>query len=271
MNYLEEKRLKVLEEIKPICDIFGLNDYDYLIDIDKGEETLRINDTYIGCTSDNILAIKNELIGYIFINIYCKSINLGPFEPHIKKQIKRNWIDTTPPLNEDKVKRRVTDLTSEEVEILKLYKERKLKRQEATKRLGCSVNQFKYITRVNGFLSGETIKAKRKYVEMFLPRYLKCEMTAEEVAKLSGVSKKTVYAIVKEKGLKKQRDERPMYEYTITSPYGVEKKVSSVKKVCEELNVTKPTLSAYFDGKETIINELEIKVTKRKLVKNKYK
>lgn len=28
-EYLEWKRTEVLEEIKPICDAFGINDYDY--------------------------------------------------------------------------------------------------------------------------------------------------------------------------------------------------------------------------------------------------
>lgn len=30
-EYLQKKRLQVLEEIKPICDAFNIKDYDYIV------------------------------------------------------------------------------------------------------------------------------------------------------------------------------------------------------------------------------------------------
>ena len=61
--YLKKKRLRILEEIKPHLKFS--NDYDYLIDIDKGEETLRIGNYFIDCTGDNVLTIKKKIVyGY---------------------------------------------------------------------------------------------------------------------------------------------------------------------------------------------------------------
>ena len=42
LKYLQEKRIEVLKEIKPICSAFGIEDYDYIVS-DKGQtEILRI-------------------------------------------------------------------------------------------------------------------------------------------------------------------------------------------------------------------------------------
>lgn len=96
MTKLEErlikKRLDVLAEIKPICEVFGIGDYDYLI-IDGFSERLRIYDTQIGCTSNSISAVVDELIGYIFITKWCSNRSLGAFSKQAQNAIKRHWIE----------------------------------------------------------------------------------------------------------------------------------------------------------------------------------
>ena len=90
MEYLKEKRLEVLKEIKPICEAFNITDYDYLIE--KGIERLRLYETYIGCSSNSVSAVVDELIGYIFIKRWYRSRTLGAFDTQVKNVIKRYWI-----------------------------------------------------------------------------------------------------------------------------------------------------------------------------------
>ena len=92
MKYLEEKRLQVLEEIKPICNAFAITDYDYEIDDDMYSEVLRLNNTKMNCSMNSISAIIDEVIGYLFINYYCKNRSLGAFETQVKNRITSTWI-----------------------------------------------------------------------------------------------------------------------------------------------------------------------------------
>ena len=92
-KYLEKKRLEVLAEIKPICDVFKITDYDYEIDTERGTEKLKIYDTYIGCASNSISAIVDELIGYIFIRRWCRNRSLGAFSTQCKNRIREYWIN----------------------------------------------------------------------------------------------------------------------------------------------------------------------------------
>lgn len=90
-EYLEQKRLEVLKAIKPICDVFGIKDYDYEVS-DKGQsEALRLDQTRIGCSCNSIFAVEQELIGYIFVKMW-KDRSLGAFENQTKSVIKRYWI-----------------------------------------------------------------------------------------------------------------------------------------------------------------------------------
>lgn len=91
-SYLAQKRVEVLEHIKPICDGFGINDYDYEVDLEKGHEYLRVNNTKIGCSCNSLLSVRDELIGYIFINTWCRDRHLGAFSTQTKNVIKRYWI-----------------------------------------------------------------------------------------------------------------------------------------------------------------------------------
>lgn len=92
MDYLEKKRVEVLAAIKPICQAFNITDYDYEISNEGQREILRLGDVKIGCSCNSIFAIKNELIGYIFIKRWCKYNNLGAFATQTKNAIKRYWI-----------------------------------------------------------------------------------------------------------------------------------------------------------------------------------
>ncbi len=92
MKYLEEKRLKVLEKIKPICEAFAITDYDYEINDDMYTEILRLNNTRINCSSNSISAVIDEVIGYLFINYYYKNRSLGVFETQVKNRITDTWM-----------------------------------------------------------------------------------------------------------------------------------------------------------------------------------
>lgn len=89
-EYLEEKRIEVLEKIKPICEAFKITDYDY--HVEKGIERLRINETYIGCSCNSIDAVIDELIAYIFVKRFCRNRSLGAFEKQTLNVIKRYWL-----------------------------------------------------------------------------------------------------------------------------------------------------------------------------------
>lgn len=86
-EYLKKKRIEVLEEIKPICDAFNI-EYDYIINEKK--ERLILNGQAIGCSMNSIQAIKEEVIGYIFVNYYDRWWH---FKPQTKKFIKQYWIN----------------------------------------------------------------------------------------------------------------------------------------------------------------------------------
>lgn len=91
LKYLQEKRTEVLKEIKPICEAFGIDDYDYIVS-DKGQtETLRIGTTKIGCSCNSIYAVVQELVGYLFI-CYFRERALGHFKTQVFNEIKRYWL-----------------------------------------------------------------------------------------------------------------------------------------------------------------------------------
>ena len=93
MSELESKRKEVLEAIKPICDVFGIKDYDYIVKKTGQRETLRLNDTLIGCSCNSISAVVDELIGYIFIKRFCRNRSLGAFSTQTKNKIREHWIE----------------------------------------------------------------------------------------------------------------------------------------------------------------------------------
>lgn len=86
--YRDSKRKTVLETIKPICDAFGISDYDYILN-DKYER-LVIEGTQIGCACNSIGATVRELITYLFV-VYA-SDKLHAFKTQTLNQLKQYWI-----------------------------------------------------------------------------------------------------------------------------------------------------------------------------------
>lgn len=88
IKYLKEKRLEILEYIKPICEVFNI-EYDYVIG-KHGDfsETLILNGQEIGCSMNSMFAVKEEVIGYIFVNHYNR---WWYHKPHTLKAIKSYW------------------------------------------------------------------------------------------------------------------------------------------------------------------------------------
>lgn len=83
------KRERVLEVIKPICDVFEITDYDYILTEEK--ERLVVEGQEIGCRCNSIGAIINELVNYIWCHTFAENRCLGAFEKQTMKQIKRFW------------------------------------------------------------------------------------------------------------------------------------------------------------------------------------
>lgn len=97
-EYNKQKRQKVLDTIKPLCDLFRIKKYDYKI-IERSEdgfcteECLYLDSQKIGCCGKSVEAVFDEAFGYVIINRYCKRRSLGAFEAQTKNFIKRYWID----------------------------------------------------------------------------------------------------------------------------------------------------------------------------------
>ena len=87
-----DKREEVLQAIKPICDAFGIEDYDYVVVPEHHIERLVIDGTHIGCSCNSVSATIDEIIGYIFIKRYCRNSSLGAFETQVKNVVKRYWM-----------------------------------------------------------------------------------------------------------------------------------------------------------------------------------
>ena len=88
-----DKRQQVLEAIKPICEVFKIEEYDYWIDEERGIERLVVQGTEIGCSCNSISAVIDELIGYIFVKRWTRNRSLGAFQTQTLNVIKRYWID----------------------------------------------------------------------------------------------------------------------------------------------------------------------------------
>lgn len=90
-EYMKNKREKVIEVIKPICEAFGIHEYDYEVVRGYPSESLVVEGQRIGCASNSVGAVVMELIGYIFVNTYAKNRSLGEFEKQTLNVLKRYW------------------------------------------------------------------------------------------------------------------------------------------------------------------------------------
>ena len=93
MKRLKDKRVEVLKAIKPICEAFNIKDYDYVIQETGQIETLVLNGQRIGCSCNSIEAVINEVIGYIFVKIYCRNNYIGAFRTQTLNVIKQYWLN----------------------------------------------------------------------------------------------------------------------------------------------------------------------------------
>lgn len=87
--YYENKRQTILETIEPICEAFGIKEYDYIAK--KGSERLIVEGQAIGCTSNSIGAVVRELIIYIFITSEAIE-RVSHFQSAVINDLKRHWL-----------------------------------------------------------------------------------------------------------------------------------------------------------------------------------
>lgn len=84
------KREAILETIKPICEAFGVENYDYVVDRSKGIERLVIEGQAIGCMCNSIGAVVNELITYLFVEYTVDKYHY--ISDKVIKNLTRYWI-----------------------------------------------------------------------------------------------------------------------------------------------------------------------------------
>ena len=80
----------VKKAIKSLCKTFGIK-YGYYISI-EGLELLYLNGQQIKCTGDTIEQIRDKVIGYIFVEMYCKNNSIGAFQKQTLNVIKKDWV-----------------------------------------------------------------------------------------------------------------------------------------------------------------------------------
>ena len=84
------KRERIIKrEIRPLCKIFGIK-YDYIYFPDN--ESLYLNEQRIKCTGSTVEEIRDKVIGYIFVEFYCKNNSIGAFQKQTLNVIKKDWV-----------------------------------------------------------------------------------------------------------------------------------------------------------------------------------
>ena len=94
-KYYKLKRETVLNTIKPICDAFGIVDYDYVIELDREglplKEQLYVEGQSINCFGNSIGAVVKELINFVWISSgICD--RLCHFREQTLNQLKTSWL-----------------------------------------------------------------------------------------------------------------------------------------------------------------------------------
>lgn len=82
------KKETILKTITPICEAFGIEDYDYILT--KEKERLVVQGQEIGCRCNSIGAVVMELINYIWIETVADNKNFA-FKPQVLTALKRYW------------------------------------------------------------------------------------------------------------------------------------------------------------------------------------
>ena len=91
-----EKVRRVMEMIKPLCDLFHIDDYGYYIEERSADgyhtsEWLVLDGQKIGCTGNSEKSSFYEAVGYVIIKRYCRWRSLGAFDRQTKNYIMRYW------------------------------------------------------------------------------------------------------------------------------------------------------------------------------------
>ena len=87
-----DKRTEVLTAIMPICEAFGIKDFDYIVESENHIEQLKLNNTFIGCASNSVSAVINEIIGYLFVTRFCKNRSIGAFRTQTLNAVREYWM-----------------------------------------------------------------------------------------------------------------------------------------------------------------------------------
>jgi hypothetical protein len=95
MRDCEAKRSEVMQAITPICNVFGIKDFDYMFD--EKQERLRLNNTLINCGLNSVSAVVDELVGYIFVTRWCRNRYLGAFKTQTLNRIREYWVKEEQP------------------------------------------------------------------------------------------------------------------------------------------------------------------------------
>ena len=91
-----DRRNAILEKIKPLLDLFEIEEYDYEIienspDGYNTTEYLIINGQKINCDFCTIESIFYEAFGYLIVNRYCYRKDFGRFTTQVKNIVKTRW------------------------------------------------------------------------------------------------------------------------------------------------------------------------------------
>ena len=76
-----------------LLSVYGISNFDYIIDLATENEKLVLEGTAIGCFGNSVSAIVDELTAYIFVTRYCKNRSLGAFEKQTLNHIKSYWLE----------------------------------------------------------------------------------------------------------------------------------------------------------------------------------
>ena len=87
-----DRRTEVLTAITPICEAFGIKDFDYIVVSENHIERLKLNSVQIGCACNSVSAVIDEIIGYLFATRFCRNRSVGAFQTQTLNAVKRYWL-----------------------------------------------------------------------------------------------------------------------------------------------------------------------------------
>ena len=99
-KYHEEKKENILKQITPLLNSANITDFEYIVTYRTNDEkevpreTLRIGDTYIGCTSNSEDAVFLEALNYMWVRIYARQRNIGAFKKQTINVLTEYWRNT---------------------------------------------------------------------------------------------------------------------------------------------------------------------------------